>query len=459
LANKANDLSWCAFKEFPMSSKLKSTRTTTKTIMISVQDAEASSKRQKEALQELQALVETLGHQVVWHSRQRRYQVCPKTLMGSGKLAVLKGQIEEQQRIHEEARQAGDPEIEWVIIFNEELSPTQLRTIERQLEQKVMDRNGVILDIFSRHAQTREARLQVELARLNYEMLRTRERRGQKMDQQAGNGSGTIRGRGPGEAAHQQDRRILRKRKAQLRAAIEEIALKRSQRCERREALPNVALVGYTNAGKSTWMQALTESNGLVADKLFATLTTTVRALKDQHHPRILLSDTVGFIERLPHELIASFHSTLEEARHASMLIHVVDATTPDAEKHINVTEETLQTLGATCQTRLLLFNKVDLLDPTQRQTLELMYPDAMFVSANDEEDHQRVKTAIVEHFAGSQVQESLFVPYHRHDLMPEIFGNMEVITLDHQETGSQLSVKGFAQQVDWFRERLLCAA
>ena len=247
------------------------------------------------------------------------------------------------------------------MLVDHDLTPSQARNLERATGAEVLDRTAVILAIFQRHARSREARLQVEIARLAYLAPRLREG-GAGKDRQAGG----IGGKGAGESQLEIDRRKVRDRIAELRRELQAIEKDAATRRRRRATQPTVAIVGYTNAGKSSLMRALTGSDLLVADQLFATLDTTVRALQPETKPRILVSDTVGFIKKLPHDLVASFRSTLDEAREAALLLHVVDAADPAFPAQIAVTEQVLAEIDAAGAPRLLVLNKIDKLDDAQ---------------------------------------------------------------------------------------------
>ena len=247
------------------------------------------------------------------------------------------------------------------MIVDHEISPSQARNLERATGAQVLDRTGVIVEIFHRHAKSREARLQVEIARLNYVAPRLRE---------SSAGGERQQGPGAGESALELDRRKIRDRIAELREELAAIQRDNDQRRSARRDQLRVALVGYTNAGKSSLMRALTGSEVLVADKLFATLDTTVRALQPETKPRVLVSDTVGFIKKLPHDLVASFRSTLDEALEASLLLYVVDASDPTFEAQLEVTRNVLREIGAEVVPSRLLLNKVDRLDEAERAAL-----------------------------------------------------------------------------------------
>jgi GTP-binding protein HflX len=311
-------------------------------------------------LSELGRLVHTLGFEVVGTITQKRDSLAAGSVLGEGKLKELaaltggtgvipKGAPERRSKAREkweedepEAPEEDEPPSDapraTVVVVDHELSPSQARNLERATRAEVLDRTGVIVDIFHRHAKSREARMQVEIARLNYVAPRMREAAGGRERQQ---------GQGAGESALELDRRKIRDRVAELKEALAAILQDQDHRRYARRDQLRVALVGYTNAGKSSLMRALTGSEVLVADQLFATLDTTVRALQPETRPRILVSDTVGFIKKLPHDLVASFRSTLDEALEASLLLYVVDAADPTCDAQLEVTRGVLKEIGA----------------------------------------------------------------------------------------------------------------
>ena len=299
------------------------------------------------SLAELRQLAKTLGFEVVDTFTQKRAAIDKAAYLGTGKVEELKALLEEKSAE--------------VILLDHEVSPSQAFNLEKETGGAVMDRTMVILEIFHRHASSRIARAQVEIARLGYMAPRLREaakQAGPKDRARSGTG-----GRSGGESHGELDRRKIRDRMAELQKELDSMtAGRQTQRARRteRQGLARVALVGYTNAGKSTLMRALTGSQVLVANKLFATLDTTVRALHPETVPRVLVSDTVGFIKNLPHGLVASFKSTLDEALEASLLAHVVDASDPGWQRQLTVTEEVLDEIGAKDVPRLLVFNKID---------------------------------------------------------------------------------------------------
>ncbi len=323
-----------------------------------------------------------------------------------------------------------------VVVVDHDLSPTQQRNLERATEVEVMDRTSVILGIFHRHAKTREARLQVEIARLGYLAPRLRE---------LGGGGDRVRGgvggKGAGESSLELDRRRIRDRIAELRRELSTIEGGSRTRRQRRGDVSTVAVVGYTNAGKSSLMRALTGSDVYIADKLFATLDTTVRVLDARTRPPILISDTVGFIKKLPHDLVASFRSTLEEAAEGELLLHVVDASDAAFPDHMAVTKEVLAEVGADAP-MLLVLNKADRLDEAQRAELAERFPDAVIMSAKDPADVALLHQRIVEQFAGAARTTELVIPWARHGLVSAIHDRAEVLGETHDEHGTTLTVR-----------------
>ncbi len=306
------------------------------------------------ALNEFRELVLSAGGIVVGEVLQRRLQPDPATLVGKGK-------IEEITAVAKSAEAD-------VILFDQDLSPTQLRNLERELPCRVVDRTQLILDIFARHARTREGQLQVELAQMEY-MLPRLTGRGAAMSQ-LGGGIGT---RGPGETKLETDRRRIGRRLLQLRHELDAVRRVRGQQRQRREAVPvpTVALVGYTNAGKSTLFNTLTNAGVLESSRMFATLDPKLRALVLPSRRKVLLSDTVGFIRNLPHTLVTSFRATLEEVQKAEVLVHVQDSASPMREEHKAEVEKVLAELDAKDKPRLEVLNKIDLLPITEALALE----------------------------------------------------------------------------------------
>jgi GTP-binding protein HflX len=301
----------------------------------------------------------------------------------------------------------------------------------------VLDRAGVIVEIFHRHARSREAKLQVEIARLTYVAPRLRETGGGGDRQRGG-----IGGKGAGESALELDRRKIRDRIAELRHELAAIQKEQETRRAYRRDQRRVALVGYTNAGKSSLMRALTGSEVLVADKLFATLDTTVRALCPEVRPRILISDTVGFIKKLPHDLVASFRSTLDEALEATLLLYVADASDPTFRSQLEVTRTVLAEIGAGEVPNRLLLNKVDRLDAETRAALAHEFPGAILLSAKESGDVATLRETIIAFFDASMVEDDLVIPYAKQHLRGEVFEVARVLRESYDEAGACLRLR-----------------
>ncbi len=397
-------------------------------IVAAVQLSSVSDAEFEASLTELRQLAKTLGFEVAGAFTQKRASPDAGAYFGKGK--------REELRLLREQEGAG------VVMVDHEISPSQSFNLEQEVGCEVMDRTMVILEIFHRHARSRFARAQVEIARLGYMAPRLREaakQAGPKDRARSGTG-----GRSGGESHGELDRRKIRGRIAELQKELDAMgAERRTQRARRgeREGLARVALVGYTNAGKSTLMRALTGNEALIADKLFATLDTTVRALHPEAVPRVLVSDTVGFIKNLPHGLVASFKSTLDEALEASLLAHVVDASDAGFERQLAVTEEVLNEIGAKEVPRLLVFNKID--RGGDEAALRARYPGGIVLSAKREADVARLREAIVAFFQQRLVEAELFLPWSAQKLRGEIFATCAVLEERTEGEGSFLRVRG----------------
>jgi GTPase len=328
-------------------------------------------------LDELRGLAKTAGLHVVGSLLQKRAQIDIATYIGSGKVEELKALVEAQEAD--------------VVVFDNDLGPAQTRNLEKQLEVKVVDRTEVILDIFATHAQTHEAHLQVELAQLEYAMPRLK-----RMWTHLSRYKGGIGVRGPGEKQLEEDRRLVGHRIQELKAKLAKIQARKEREVASRGDMPTVSLVGYTNAGKSTLMNALTEAGVLVEDKLFATLDTRTRRWRFRGGGESLLSDTVGFIRDLPHALVASFKATLEEARQADLLLHVVDASSPEAESQIAAVKSVLAELGLEGHPTLLVLNKSDKVpDRSFLDVLKAHHAESVAISAARGEGLDRLEQAV----------------------------------------------------------------
>ncbi|TMH40792.1 MAG: GTPase HflX [Betaproteobacteria bacterium] len=416
-------------------------------IVAAVQLATVNDLEFDASLAELRQLAKTLGFAVVGTFTQKRAGFDKAAYFGTGKREELRLLREEH---------AAD-----AILIDHEISPSQAFNLEKEVGCEVMDRTMVILEIFHRHARSRTARAQVEIARLGYMAPRLREaakQAGPKDRARSGTG-----GRSGGESHGELDRRKIRDRITELQQELDTMDLgRKTQRARRqeRQGLARVALVGYTNAGKSTLMRALTGSEALVADKLFATLDTTVRALHPETVPRVLVSDTVGFIKNLPHGLVASFKSTLDEALEASLLVHVVDASDPGFERQLTVTEEVLDEIGAKGVPRLLVFNKIDRAgdESGQREreaALRAQFPGCIVMSARREADIMKLHEAIAAFFQRDLVEAELFLPWAAQKMRGEVFATCKVLEERADAAGAFLRIRGEPEAVKRLYEQL----
>jgi GTP-binding protein HflX len=262
-------------------------------------------------------------------------------------------------------------------------------------------------------------------------------------------------GRGAGESALELDRRKIRDRIAELKEELDAIATQHDNRRQARQDHLRVALVGYTNAGKSSLMRALTESDVLIADKLFATLDTTVRALYPETKPRILMSDTVGFIKKLPHDLVASFRSTLDEALEASLLLYVMDASDPTCDEQLEVTRSVLAEIGADAVPHLLVLNKADRLDAETRVNLTQRYPAGFLMSAKDPNDIEALRQRVIAHFEAAMQEEQIVVPYSKQSALGEIYAQARVLSESYDEAGAKLQVRALPAAIARLRQVL----
>jgi GTPase len=408
-------------------------------ILVGVAFAGTSMEEVEAHLDELALLVATAGADVVGRVVQRRAAPDPATFIGKGKAAEL-------------AELSRDLDSD-TTVFDDELSPAQQRNLEKILGRTAIDRTAVILDIFGQKASTLEGKAQVELALLRYRLPRLRGK-GTALSQQAGGGGIGSRTRGPGETQLEVDRRRLLRRMSRLETELKQLtATRRVQRKARgRGRLSTVSLVGYTNAGKSTLMRALTGNEALVANKLFATLDTTVRALQPETVPRILVSDTVGFIKNLPHGLVASFKSTLDEALEASLLLHVVDASDPGFERQLAVTEEVLDEIGAQDVPRLLVFNKID--HGGDEAALRAKHPGCIVMSAKRPGDIAKLRDAITSFFQRGLVEAELYLPWSAQNQRGQIFATCTVLEERTDDNGAFLRVRGEPAAVKRLQEQ-----
>jgi GTP-binding protein HflX len=445
-------------------------------VLVAIRLPEVDATSTESSLDELSRLVTTLGYEVTLRIVQPRSSLAPAAVLGEGKLRELakltggSGRTapiipgakrstpddaddaddasfldDDDDDDDDDDSEAERPKIALVAV-DHDISPSQLRNLERATSVPVLDRTGVIIEIFHRHARSREARLQVEIARLAYEAPRLRESPKSK-ERQAG--------RGAGEAALELDRRKIRDRIAELRRELSAIVREQDVRRKHRSGARRVALVGYTNAGKSSLMRALTSSDVYVEDKLFATLDTTVRALQPEAKPRILISDTVGFIKKLPHDLVASFKSTLDEALEASLLLHVVDAADASFREQLDVTKDVLREIGADQVPSRLVMNKVDCLTQEQLAELERELPDAWFVSAKRPNDVKEVRSRIIDFFESRYAEAELRVPYSQQRLVSEMHEQGRVMAERYEDDAVKVTFRSDPEVLDTFRARL----
>ncbi|MEY2718637.1 MAG: hypothetical protein RLZZ273_3 [Bacteroidota bacterium] len=390
----------------------------------------------EEHLDELELLLDTAGADVCARMTQERDRADLSTAFGKGKVQELKELIETKT-----------PEM---VVFDDELSPAQVRNLEEELKVKVLDRSGVILDIFAAHARTVEARTQVELAQLEY-LLPRLTRMWTHLSKQFG-GVGT---KGPGETQIETDRRMYRGRMQRLREKLLEIDKQRIVQRKGREGLPRFALVGYTNAGKSSLLRVLTNADVYIQDQLFATLDTTVRSFSLPSGQRALISDTVGFIRKLPAQLVASFRSTLSETLEADIILHVVDISNPHYRDHMAVVEDTLKNLGAEQTPTIVVFNKIDVVaDQHVLHDAEAETPGCVFVSAHRGLNLLRLLEAMQTTYEESSIVRTLLVPYQSMQVLSRLYADVEILQRTDLDHGVELAVRVSGDNIDSFTAR-----
>jgi GTPase len=396
---------------------------------VSVDEAEAS-------LDELAALADTAGADEAERVLQRRTEPDAATFVGKGKA--------------EELRDISNVVDADTVIFDDELSPAQSRNLEKILGRTAIDRTALILDIFAQHAHTPAGKAQVELAQLRYRLPRLRGR-GITLSQQAGR----IRTRGPGETQLEVDRRRLVRRVTKLESELKELTKnRRTQRKARaRSRLPTVTIVGYTNAGKSTLLNRLTDAGVLVEDRLFATVDPTTRRLELPGGERVLLTDTVGFVRKLPHQLVQAFRSTLDEVAEADLLIHVVDASTPDPAGHMDAVHKVLREIGADDVPELLVFNKADQADLDDARRLVDRNPGSVLVSATTGDGIDRLLAAVGDRLRSMTHVVELVVPYDRGDVVAAVHRQGEVVSECHDPEGTRLWARIRPEDLGRFHE------
>lgn len=392
-------------------------------------------------LQELGRLATTAGIKVLDQMTQHRDRIDPAYFIGEGKARALSRLVDEQDLN--------------VIIFDDDLSPAQVRNLEKVADARVMDRSGLILLIFQQHARTREAKTQVELARLEY-LLPRLTRRWTHLERQVG-GIG-VRG-GMGETQIEIDRRLIRDRIAKLKKELKKMAQQRETRRDARSGEFRVALVGYTNAGKSTLMNRLCGDNStaLVEDQLFATLDTTVRSLEISENHKILLSDTVGFIRKLPHQLVASFRSTLGEVREANLLLKVVDLNHPQYDEHLNTVNEVLKNMDCLEIPSITVYNKIDLLeDHHLMRKIRREQEDAILISAERNIRIEELIGRIIAQKESEYVNDEVTFSVKYGDKIAALHEHAKVLETEYFDTSVHIRYKAHRKDIDRIRNMIL---
>lgn len=379
------------------------------------------------AFTELRRLCDSLGWQVVGLLTQHHPSHHPATVLGSGKVEELKTHLADVD----------------AVVFDEDITPGQQATLEQVLDRPVLTRSDVILRIFERHARTPVARLEVELARLEHDTPRLRERK-ELNDRGGGGGRG-----GKGHTGVQLSKQRARQRMAEVREELARLSAQEDRRRRSRATESLVAVLGYTNAGKSSLMRALTQAEVHVQDRLFATLGTTVRVLKPDRPPHIMVVDTVGFVNRLPPALVASFRSTLDEASMASVLLHVVDASDPHMESQMAVTTDALRDVASDRAVTVLVLNKVDRLDAAARAQLAMRYPDAQQVCALEAESVAALAAHVRVMVERNHEERWVQVPYARSSLLAQLHEQAQVLKTEHTDEGSRVLVRASPALLD----------
>ena len=400
--------------------------------LVGVSHGDQTTEVVKEHLSELKMLAETAGAKVVGQITQKLRKINPQYFIGKGKAL----QIIEQAKILNVK----------LIIFDDELNPGQVKNFLRLAKNiKIIDRNGLILDIFRKHAQTREAKTQVELAQLEYILPRLT-RQWSHLERQMG-GIGTLAGMG--ESQIEVDRRLIRQRISKLKKNLTYIEKERQTQSKRRKDEYRVALVGYTNAGKSTLMRALSGEDVFIQDQLFATLDTTIRKVQLDKYHSILLSDTVGFIRKLPHDLVASFRSTLLEVLESNLILVVLDAASDQVSEHLKTIGEVLKELGAERYEALTVLNKIDLISENGKMNyLKRKYPDAIMVSAKDQLRLDRLIIEMIKSMNADYETVEITFSYEQGKELAKAQENVEVLERHYQNDSIRLKIKGRRNRV-----------
>lgn len=385
-------------------------------ILITLSSGEISRNQAEEHLDELELLTDTAGAETVFKILQDKYRPDPAFFIGKGKAEEV-AQLIELNDIQ-------------LIIFDDDLTPTQTRNLEKLFDRKVLDRSGLILDIFASHAKTREAKTQVELAQLQY-MLPRLTRAWTHLSKQYG-GIGT---KGPGETQIETDRRLVRTRISKLKENLKKIESQHNIKSESRKEFLTATLVGYTNAGKSTLLNRLTNAGVLTENKLFATLDSTTRSYDLDKNKKILLSDTVGFIRKLPHNLIASFKTTLNVVRDADIIIHVIDITHEYFEDHIKVVEDTLLELTNNKKIQIKVFNKIDeLKEKNKMEIISAQYRNSIFISAERGIGLGKLKELLIDIYEKNFITNTITIEHSNSKIISKIYDLAEVNKIEYKD-------------------------
>lgn len=398
-------------------------KTIERAILVALNTRDKKREIVEEHLEELEELARTAGAETVVKIIQEKYSIDPAFYIGKGKAEELSSLVEINN-------------ID-LVIFDDDLSPVQVRNLERLINRKILDRSGLILDIFASRAKTKEAKTQVELAQLQY-LLPRLTRAWTHLSKQYG-GIGT---KGPGETQIETDRRIIRNRISHLKEKLNKIESEREVQSSGRKDFVKISIVGYTNAGKSTLFNLLTHSNVFAEDKLFATLDSTTRVYK-LNKQKVLLSDTVGFIRKLPHHLIASFKSTLNEVRNSDIILHVIDLSNQYFEDHIRVVEETLDELGCSEKETLKIFNKVDLVkDRNRTDYVRDEYKNSVIISAERGINISTLEKKLLEIIEKSFVTDTIEIDLNNSKLASKIYSLTEVLSTKYYDNAMQITYK-----------------
>ncbi|MCF8242979.1 MAG: GTPase HflX [Melioribacteraceae bacterium] len=387
-----------------------------KALLVTVKRGTELISKVEEHLDELEMLADTAGAQTLFKVIQDRSKIDPAFFIGKGKAEEI-AQLVELNDIQ-------------LVIFDEDLNPTQVRNLEKLIDRKILDRSGLILDIFASHARTNEAKTQVELAQLQY-MLPRLTRAWTHLSKQYG-GIGT---KGPGETQIETDRRIIRTRISKLKEKLRKIESQQITKSIKRKDFIRASLVGYTNAGKSTLLNRLTDAGVLTENKLFATLDSTTRSFELDKNKKILISDTVGFIRKLPHNLIASFKSTLNVVRDADVVLHVIDVTHPFFEDHMYVVDETLKELDSDKKAQIKIFNKVDALE--DRSKIEYVlnkYPNSLAISAERGMNIGKLNDKLIQIYEENFVENKIQIPNSESKIISKIHDLADVLKIEYED-------------------------